>query len=79
MEKLNILKKRLDKAGIKVEYAANYPWVYLWKINDIQVTETFQGNHGFTIGFLPVRKDEAFRFTDLKEIFKILRKYQHQS
>ena len=79
MEQLTTLKNRLDKAGINVEFAANYPWIYLHKINDIEVTETFQGNHGFTVGFLPARKDAPFRFTDLKEIFKIIRKYRYQS
>ena len=42
MEKLDILKRRLDKIGIDVEFAANYPWIYIWKINGKRVKETFE-------------------------------------
>ena len=48
---------------------------FLWKINGKRVTETFEANHGFTVGFLPVRRDKPFHFTDLNEIFKLIRKY----
>ena len=75
MEKLYILKKRLDKIGIDIEFAANYPWIYIWKINGKRVKETFQADHGFTVGLLPVRRDKPFRFTDLNEIFKLIRQY----
>ncbi len=75
MEKLDILKKRLDRVGIDIEFAANYPWIYIWKINGKRVKETFEANHGFTVGFLPVRRDKPFHFTDLNEIFKLIRKY----
>ena len=75
MEKLDTLKKRLDKIGIDIEFAANYPWIYIWKINGERVKETFEANHGFTVGFLPVRRDKPFHFTDLNEIFKLIRKY----
>jgi hypothetical protein len=30
MEQLEILKKRLDKIGIDVEFVANFPWIYLY-------------------------------------------------
>ena len=73
MEKLDVFKKRLDRIGVKVKFAANYPWVYLWEINGKRVTETFYANHGFTVGFLP--NDRPFHFTDLKKIFEIIRKY----
>ena len=75
MEQLETLKKRLDKIGVDVEFAANYPWIYIWKINGKRVTETFEANHGFTVGFLPARRDKPFHFTNLSEIFKLIRKY----
>lgn len=75
-EKLTIFVERLQKIGIKVELVSNYPWIYLDKVNDNKVTEKFEGNHGFTIGFLPIRRDRPFHFTDLKYIFEIIRKYK---
>ncbi len=76
MEKMVIFINRLEKIGIGVELVGNYPWIYLDKINGVRVTEKFQGNHGFTIAFLPVRVDRELRFTDITEIFKLIRKYR---
>lgn len=70
--KITIFVERLSKIGINIELAGNYPWIYLRKVNDNRVQETYLANHGFTIGF--INKD--FVFTDLKEIFKIIRKYK---
>ena len=75
MEKLDIFIKRLNKIGITIELSGNYPWIYLCKINNIRVTETFLANHGFTIMFTPVRLGESSKFTDIKEIFKLIRLY----
>lgn len=75
MEQLDILKERLFKIGIDVEFVANFPWIYLYKINDKLVKEKFEADHGFTAAFLPVRRDVPFHFTDLEEIFKLIRKY----
>jgi len=66
---------RLDKIGIKVELGSNYPWIYLHSINGKRVTEQFYGNHGFTIIFSPIRHNQQVEFTDIKEIFKLIRKY----
>jgi hypothetical protein len=33
------------------------------------------GDHGFTIAFYPIRKDQELQFTDIGEIFKLIRKY----
>ena len=74
-EKLNIFITRLAKIGIKIELTSNYPWIYLEKINDKRVIEKFHANHGFTIAFLPVRRDQKLNFTDITEIFKLIRKY----
>lgn len=75
MEKLIVLRERLSKIGIDVEFAANYPWMYLNKINGQTVKERYQGEHGFTVGFVPIRSGESFRFTDLSVVFKLIREY----
>ena len=76
MDKIKILIDRLKRIGIDVEVVANYPWIYLTKINGKIVKEKFQGNHGFTIAFLPIKKEQELKFTDIREIFKLLRKYK---
>lgn len=75
MEKITSFVKRLKKIGIEVELVGNYPWIYLGKVNGVRVTERFLGNHGFTIAFYPIRAGQELEFTDITEIFKILRKY----
>ena len=76
--KKNILStfiERLKKIGIEMELVGNYPWIYIDKINGKRVTERFEGNHGFTIAFLPIRPDQEMEFTDIDEIFKLIKKY----
>lgn len=72
---LKTFVERMQKIGIDVKLVGNYPWIYLDEINGKRVTETFEGNHGFTIAFLPIRMGQDMRFTDIKEIFKLIRKY----
>ena len=76
----DVLKKfvnRLKKIGIEVELVCNYPWVYITSINGKAVTERFRAEHGFTVAFMPVRyEDHKIKFTDIGEIFKLLRKYK---
>ena len=67
--------ERLKKLGIEVELFGNYPWIYLDRINGKRVTEKFEGNHGFTIMFSPIREGQEVKFTDISEIFKLIRKY----
>lgn len=74
--KLATFMGRLYRIGIDVELSGNYPWIYLDKVNGKRVTEKFEGNHGFTIMFVPIRKEQKAEFTDIKEIFKIIRKYK---
>jgi len=71
-----ILRNRLLKIGITIEMVSNYPWIYLDKVNGNVVKEKYFANHGFTIGFNPARVGDVFSYTDLKEIFKIIRKYK---
>ena len=75
MEEIAKFINRLDKIGIKLILGSNYPWVYIDKINGKGVTEKFQGNHGFTLAFRTTSKPYA-NFTDLKEIFNLIRKYK---
>ena len=79
-DKLDVFVKRLKKIGIDVKLAGNFPWIYLDKICGMKVSETFQANHGFTVMFLPGRNDSPVsNFTDITEIFKLIRKYVRES
>jgi hypothetical protein len=76
--KRDILKTfidRMQRIGIQVQLSGNYPWIYIDKINGKRVTERFKGNHGFTIAFSPIRADRQMEFTDITELFKLIRKY----
>lgn len=73
---LNIFTVRLRRIGIVVTLLGNYPWIYLDTVNGKKVKEKFEGNHGFTVAFLPLRPDEQLKFTNITEIFKIIRKYK---
>lgn len=72
---VTIFVDRLKKIGIDIKLGGNYPWIYLEYINGKRVTEKFQADHGFTIAFMPIREGQEMRFTDTKEIFKLIRKY----
>ena len=75
-DKLGVFIERLKKIGIDIKLSGNFPWIYIQEINGKRVTETFQANHGFTVMFLPGRNDSPVsEFTDITEIFKLIRKY----
>lgn len=81
MENNNVLHRivrRLKRIGIELEMAGNYPWIYLEKVNGnrIKKSDYFYGNHGFTIAFSPIRNDQVMQLTDIKEVFRIIRKYR---
>ena len=77
--KIKVFVERLKKIGIDVKLSGNFPWVYIDEICGKRVTEKFDGNHGFTIIFLPVRNDSPpSEFTNIKEIFKLIRKYKNE-
>ena len=79
-DKIKVFVERLKKIGIDVKLSGNYPWVYITEICGKRVTEKFDGNHGFTIIFLPVRNDSPpSEFTDIKETFKLIRKYKNKT
>lgn len=66
---------RLKKIGIEVELFGNYPWIYLDTINGVKVKENFLADHGFTVFFAGVKFGEKEKITNIKEIFKLIRKY----
>jgi len=74
-DKLEVFGDRMKKLGINIQFAGNYPWIYLHSINGKRVTEIFEANHGFTVAFLPVNPNKELQFTDIGEIFKLIRKY----
>lgn len=75
MDRIEIFIHRMKKIGIDIKLVSNFPWIYIDTINGKRVTETFHGNHGFTIAFLPIKKDQEVVFTDITEIFRLIRKY----
>jgi len=75
-DKLKVFIERLKKLGIEVKLSGNFPWIYINEINGVRVTERFEANHGFTVMFFPGRNDSPpSEFTDITEIFKLIRKY----
>jgi len=70
------LIRRLKKIGIELDMFSNAPWIYIDTINGKKVTEKLGSDHKFTIGFHPAKKGDEFQFIDLKEVFKIIRKYR---
>jgi hypothetical protein len=78
MDKIETFIKRLKKIGIDVKLGMNYPWVYIEFINDKRVIETFCGEHGFTLIFIPIKPGQTIndkQFTNITKIFKLIRKY----
>jgi len=74
-DKITVFVERLQKIGIEMKLGGNYPWVYIDYINGKRVTEKFKANYGFTIAFTPIKPGQEIMFTDMKEIFKLIRKY----
>jgi hypothetical protein len=73
---LEVLRNRLKRIGIDVEFCGNYPWIYLDYINGARVKEkTSDSNHGFNIAWIPAMKNRPFTFTNTKEMFELIRKY----
>ena len=79
-DKITRFVERLKKIGIDVKLSGNFPWVYIDEICGIRVTEKFEANHGFTLIFLPGRNDSPVsEFTDITEIFKLIRRYSREA
>lgn len=76
VDKLTIFIDRMNKLGIDIKLGGNLPWIYIDTINGKRVIEKFQSNHGFTIVFAPIKDNQELKFTDIGEIFKLIRKYR---
>lgn len=75
MQKIETFVKRMNRIGINVKLIANYPWIYLDEINGVKVKEKYMADHGFTLAFSGVKSGENSKFTDIRTIFKLIRKY----
>lgn len=75
MNKIKVFGDRMKRLGIDITLAGNFPWIYIDTINGKRVKEKFHAEHGFTIAFLPIREEQKLEFTDIGEIFKLIRKY----
>lgn len=72
-DELEILYIRLQKIGIHIELISNAPWIYLYKVNgNLVQEEDWNANYGFTIAW----NNHWIRLNDLKQIFRIIRKYR---
>jgi hypothetical protein len=78
LSKLHTFRKRMEKLGIDIKLSSNIPWIYIESVNGnrIKQKDYLYANHGFTIGFYPIKVGEPFEFTDITEIFKLIRKYK---
>lgn len=72
------LRRRLWRMGISVEFIANIPWIYLTKINGNPVAEKYHSEHGFTIGYYPVKAGEVVKLIETRVIFDLIRKYTNK-
>ena len=73
---LTRLMKRLEKVGVELKLAGNYPWVYITHINGKRVKETFQSDHGFVMCFSPKTTNGDFSFAyGFTDTFNLIRKY----
>jgi len=78
---LSILKNRLSKLGIELEFVGNYPWIYLDRVNGIRIRqEDFTANHGFNIAWYGIRNEDKIRLAeDPKTIIALIRRYVTES
>lgn len=75
---LTILVNRLKKIDIDIKCAGNVPWIYLDSVNNEKVKERHNGEHGFTIAWLPMRFGSKVKIDSQSTIiFNILRKYYY--
>jgi hypothetical protein len=78
---LSILKNRLSKLGIEIEFVGNYPWIYLDRVNGIRIRrEDFTANHGFNIAWFGIRNEDKIKLAeDPKTIIALIRRYVTES
>jgi len=72
---LHVLVRRLKRLDIELEMFGNAPWIYLDSVNGVKVTDKLHSEHKFTIAF----RNNGTELTDIKEIFKVIRKCKNKS
>lgn len=75
---LAALRRRCAQRGIELEFSGNFPWIYLRKVNGHWINEEdyYLADHGFTVAWYPTKNtDHVIKLTDLKQIFRVIRKY----
>ena len=73
VDKLTKFRTRLEKIGIDVTFAANFPWIYFDTINGKEVAGTFCADHGWTAFFMQL--DGSYKFSNRQEVFKKVREF----
>jgi hypothetical protein len=75
---LTAFVERMKLLNIEVKLSGNVPWIYLDYINGKRVKKEdyYLGNHGFTIAFYPLKPGRSMKFTDIKKIIELIRKYK---
>jgi len=66
---------RLDKIGIHLKINSQLPFIYLSSVNGNIVTEKYQSENGWVIGFLRSQFD---LINDDRKLFKLIRKYNNK-
>lgn len=66
---------RLKLIGINVEFASNYPWVYLYSVNGVKVNEKKNARHGYCVTYATRPHIILFR----KDLFNKIRQIIEES
>ena len=64
------LVERCAILGIQLEFMANYPWIYLEKVNGKPVQGTYRSDYGFTAFF---HTKEHLKFSNRRMVFQKIR------
>lgn len=72
---LDVFINRLKRINIDIGLISNYPYIYIDIINTKRINERSYGSHGFILGYYKFN-DKNVIFNDIKQIFKIIRKYK---
>ena len=78
LDPIHVFTKRLKRINIGCKLVINYPFVYIIELNGEEVTEKFKSEYGFVLGYAPIRNNQVFKFSDISEIFKLIRKYSYR-
>lgn len=71
MTTLTSFVDRLNKIGISVGIVSNFPWLYLDKVNELQVWQRYNANHGYNIAWY--KETETCIDVPLHHLFNTIR------